>query len=683
MDKKLDVLIREHPEIQDSGQDSVIRELIRKQNFLTAEQYMNDLIQPNGGSLIHLTLNPAEPINHLRRFWDDYARNYSAVTNSAMEDSLQDNLIRMHRSFNPGGQELIDSWMKPDERYDEEKVKNILERLGWDSFLVESYEQTQVKDVEVFQATYANSHYGSWNVQHYVAAFGSAIHSAGRQQGRPMYVAILRNPETCDSLLRRFHQLENVCEQGSKLILLDYALTTADRHGLAEKIKRREEGFSSSYPYLVLDRVALVFLADYYDATSVNRVLMSIGMPFSFYQPYAPRSATLLPPEMFIGRKNELTLLKELPSKCNLIYGGRQLGKSALLKKVCADVDNGDNKRAIWMELKNDNIHSAARKISAELIRVGVLGEEALTEDWNSLTEYISIRLSGPVTPRLDCLILLLDEADDFLRDCENCNYMPVDALKKLQEKYPSRFNFVLAGLHDVARFSQKALVGNSPVPQLESINVEPFDTDAGMKLLTEPLGYLGFALQDTQLAAEILATTNNFPGLIQLYCKKLIESLRNSDYAGYNSTRTPPYVISEDHIRYILADENFSQEIRNKLVMTLTSDERTDIGYYLPLALLLSLLQKQEDPMELEQSGEEIGYSAARIQKEAQELAVGRIANLELERIDTLLQEMKLLNVLRSCSEPHTYRFSNKNFSDLLGTQDDVLTELSKYEGG
>ena len=86
---------------------------------------------------------------------------------------------------------------------------------------------------------------------------------------------------------------------------------------------------------------------------------------------------------------------------------------------------------------------------------------------------------------------------------------------------------------------------------------------------------------------------------------------------------------------------------------------------------------------MELEQSGEEIGYSAARIQKEAQELAVGRIANLELERIDTLLQEMKLLNVLRSCSEPHTYRFSNKNFSDLLGTQDDVLTELSKYEGG
>lgn len=687
LDYQLDMLIREHPDILGSGQDAIIRDLIRKQNFLTAERYMNDLRQPDGGKLLQLVLNAPDALNHLRQFWDDYAMNYSSVSNAESNDSLQDNLNRMNRTFHEDGQKLIDCWMKRDAPFGESELAQLLETLGWDPFLVKPCEIDGFAPGTIFQATYANSHYGAWNVQHSVAAFGSNIHSDGRKQGHPMYIIVLRDPETCDSLLRRFRRLENGCSHGSKLILLDYALTTGDRHALAEKIKKRDDGFSGSFPYLVVDRVVLAYLADHYSADAINQTLMSVGMPFSYYQPYAPNSATPLPPEMFIGRKYELTQIGEPTNGINLVYGGRQLGKSALLKKICADKDNNDNCRVILVELRNQDCAGTARKVSVELARLGILPDNAVTDHWTTLAEAISDRLSGKTLPRLDYLLILMDEADSFLKDCATCDYSPIKELKELQEKFASRFKFVLAGLHNVVRFYRRsALAGNSPIPQLQAMNVTPFETAAGIQLLTEPLSYLGFSLQDTQLVTEVLATTNNFPGLIQLYCKKLIESLRASDYAGYSSTRTPPYTISEDHIRRILADADFFDEIRDKLAMTLRVDEQDDDGgYYYPIALLLSLLQKQEpeyDSTDFSPAAADIGYSASRIHAEAVDLGIGRIANLGLEQIDTLLQEMKALNVLRTCSEPNTYRFSSKNFRDLLGTQDEVLTKLAEYEG-
>ena len=85
-----------------------------------------------------------------------------------------------------------------------------------------------------------------------------------------------------------------------------------------------------------------------------------------------------------------------------------------------------------------------------------------------------------------------------------------------------------------------------------------------------------------------ILATTNYFPGLIQLYCAKLLEAMRNRDYAGYNEMDTPIYEIRERHIKKVLADPEFTGQIREKFMITLKVDE--DKYYYL-IALLLAFL--------------------------------------------------------------------------------------------
>ena len=57
-----------------------------------------------------------------------------------------------------------------------------------------------------------------------------------------------------------------------------------------------------------------------------------------------------MPPEIFIGRQEELEKI-ESPSGVNIVYGGRQLGKSALLKKAKMDIDFDENKMTVRHEV--------------------------------------------------------------------------------------------------------------------------------------------------------------------------------------------------------------------------------------------------------------------------------------------------------------------------------------------
>jgi hypothetical protein len=678
LDSRLDMMIAQKPEIFNAAQDvdSVIRGFIHEHNFITAEQYMNGLMQPNGARLVQFSPNTPDALVQLRKFWNDYTVNYTWVSDSTI--SLTDNLNRVAKIFSEG-QILVDTWISGTS-VSEMQIEHLLGILGWDNVCVKRNEEVSTNDFELFHVAYS----GLWNIQHYVAAFGSETQGTLENSTAPMYVIVLRGTHTCDNLIGCFARLDNLnrCDRGSRLVLLDCALTMGDRYALAEKIKRKDAGFSGNYPYLVLDRVMLVYLAEHYSEESINRMLMSVGMPFSYYQPYVPDSAMPLPDEMFIGRKDELAKIKE-PQGVNLVYGGRQLGKSALLKKSWVDINRMPNCCSVLVDLKTKRTcEEAALEVSSRLAEkdVQILSPSAITDDWNELANAIAERLSNDNLPKIEYLLILMDEADHFLKDCGYHQYDPISVLKQLQERFVKRFKFVLAGLHDVVRFHHNtALSGNSSIPQLPPMNVTPFSTEDGMKLLIQPLSYLGFSLPETQLINEILATTNNFPGLIQLYCKKLVESLRTADYAGYSSTRTPPYVITENHIRRILADADFVYEIRNKLSMTLRVDEEDDGGgYYYPIALLLALLQKEESADTSRPTDQ--GYSANQILREANTWNIGRICSLKVDQVNTLLEEMRALNVLRFCAAPNTYCFANKNFCDLLGTQDEILDKLSEY---
>ena len=77
---------------------------------------------------------------------------------------------------------------------------------------------------------------------------------------------------------------------------------------------------------------------------------MLLTVPFSAYQPYVWESANVMPVEMFMGRQAELAEI-ESDTGANIVYGGRQLGKSALLKMAVRDIDHDENgNRAILID---------------------------------------------------------------------------------------------------------------------------------------------------------------------------------------------------------------------------------------------------------------------------------------------------------------------------------------------
>ena len=112
-------------------------------------------------------------------------------------------------------------------------------------------------------------------------------------------------------------------------------------------------------------------------------------------------------------------------------------------------------------------------------------------------------------------LLIMLDEADAFVRECGQNNYRPLVSLKDVQQTLPGRFKFVLAGLHNVVRFHRDVALGrNAVITHLPSLKVTPFRTPEAQELLTEPLSYLGLSLPSKVTVSQILATVNYFPGL-------------------------------------------------------------------------------------------------------------------------------------------------------------------------
>ena len=157
-----------------------------------------------------------------------------------------------------------------------------------------------------------------------------------------MYAACLYGTYDCDRLYEKIRALDTV--DGSKIVFLDFALGGVDRRALARKLKQKESGLRNVY--LVIDRVLITFLAADYSENLINRRLMAAGIPFSYCQPYVVESSHTMPPEIFIGRKDELLKIEQ-PDGVNLIYGGRQLGKSALFKKARGDLDGNQGRRAV------------------------------------------------------------------------------------------------------------------------------------------------------------------------------------------------------------------------------------------------------------------------------------------------------------------------------------------------
>lgn len=649
---------REELFIRQPDLEEAIRAQISNQNFIVAEDWMNH-IQKEGTP--PPDIRKPEAIKYLEQFWANFATVYDRVSDSSRPLSSMLRRWEARNKDTKRARMMLECWLSNGRPSTPERIQQLLVLLGWNNIRVESYTFPTDSRIEVYEVTRVVRTIGTTTPMHPIAAFGSSL------DRKKMYAVCLYGNYDCDRLLERIRSLDAI--DGNKVILLDYFLGGTERRALARKLKAKESGLRNTY--LVIDRVLITHLAEVYNESLINRILMATAMPFSYYQPYVVESVHTMPPEIFIGRKDELIKI-ERSDGVNLIYGGRQLGKSALFKKALSDIDGINNQRAVLIDIKDLSCAQSARKISEELIDLRVTPDAEVTEDWDTLCRSIGRELRKPEA-RISYLLLMLDEADSFINDCANCGYRPLVAMKDVQQSLPDQFKFVLAGLHNVVRFNRDVALGrNSVITHLPSLKITPFRAQEAQELLTVPLSYLGFSLPSKVTVSQILATANYFPGLIQLYCKKLIESVRDIGYAGYEMKKTPPYVVGDEHLRRVMADREFVEQIHEKFEITLKLDQDQGSCYY-PLALIIGWLYSQEPSKN--------GYTARKVLHCAQDLGIHPIIDLDEEKTDALLQELRDLNILRNVSSD-SYLLSSKNFQDLLGSEEEIFEKLAKTGG-
>lgn len=653
--KKLNQYVETHPEKTEDhlivDALATVKERIRCKNFAAAEDLLNNIENEQ-------VIASRKVIDHdyLKDFLGSYSELYQSVysMSRSMRDTLSRNLANNKEGKAAG--RLLELWVTRPENCTEERVANLLGALEFPVGKVVA--RNKIGNAMLFDITLAKPEDGrKLKPKHPIAVFGSTA------ENEPFRVAFLFGNFEPQQLLEIFN---NIGDSMDTLVFMESAMKISAKRTLARKTKELTKRL-----FAVIDRVVLAYLVKNYRQTYIQKLLMNTIVPFGYYQPYISNSLNVMPPEIFMGRETELDLI-ESHKGVNIVYGGRQLGKSAMLRMAQKHVDrNEKGDRAVYIDLVGLNYKDACKKVCRVLAEEAILAEDFLTEDWGELSFQLRKRLKSEEN-RIPYLLILLDEADAFIASSGPINYSPIEALQDVQGIGEGRFKFVLAGLRDVIRFEHDTALGNNSImTKLPKLTVRPFNVNEARVLLEYPLSYLGFRFRKDQateaLISSIFSATNYFPGLLQMYCADLVNALQKSDYAGYDESDTPIYEISEDHIKKVLGGKELQKQIRDKFFITLKLDENDNQFYYI-IALLVAL-QRHLD-------AENSDVTPEMIIRLADKNGMEKLAKLDTNKVKALMEELCELNILHAVNEDG-YRFTRYGFYQMMGTEAHIEDEL------
>jgi TniB protein len=414
---------------------------------------------------------------------------------------------------------------------------------------------------------------------------------------------------------------------------------------------------------VVLDDVLLTFLVGEKDARLPT--LLRCTLSFSSVDPYTPFQAGNVPPEMYFGREEMERELRNPRGSC-LVYGGRQLGKSALLHqaqrrfhqpeqeqfavvediKMIGDAQSGQPTDAIW------------HRILEGFVRLGLMKRMINKPD------EIRSALRGMMRQSPNRFILMmLDEADNFLDADAADGFRVVNDLRTLMSVTDRRFKVVFAGLQNVQRFHG---IPNQPLAHFgKPISIGPLEPKAGQALVREPFETLGFRFTDDATVLRILSYTNYHAGLIQIFCQELLRRLR-SRLGGI----APPYLIRRDDVEGVYRSRDVRDCIRERFDWTLALNP----GYQAVAWTMIADQMRDHDSYARP-------YPAAEIKRLVNFWWSQGFDNISSDHLRGLLDEMCGLGVLIRDSSG-CYRLRSPNLVRLMGTETDIesrLIELSE----
>lgn len=630
-----------------------IQKLIEADRFGAAESYLQ---QAERGILEIHDNGLGDPNSEFNKF---IKRCSTLCQNVGLGKKMVDFFHTQHRLVQNknlrSGEDLLQCW--PESSAHPETISRILGDLGLET--------------ERVTGDRADNHYHAFfpdkgrieNYPHPIADYGSKMFRMG------LDIVLIFGIKKADELFTDINTILQKTGNKPILILCNFAINLPERRKLAQRIA---SNLRTTAPCLLVDRVLAYHLAECAQSERW-KIMIQCALPFQPTQlqnPYFENSSVEIPPDMFIGRRDDLTTIID-PAGANLIYGGRQLGKTALLQRAKTLQNQPSQKSwSSYVDVKGMGATEAAKAIGKALIQNSFLMQDTKIKDWSSLVENIEFRMmtKGLTDTRL---LLLIDEADHLLLTLESSGYKELDQLKRLQGTTEGRFKFVMAGLHNVLRFSQKALAHNSGLPQLQGITVKPLSFADARELLETPLSYLGFMIKpgEEDVIAQILYNTNYFPGLVHFYASRLVKHMQKN----IQQASMPPYTLDREVLIRLLTDEDFRQQRVQRLKMTLGIDA-DEHSYYDALAHVLCYFSLVSEEVML------YGMTAAEIRRECKDISEkSSIAMLDEQTIEALLDELVELNIFRpeTSEGQKRYLFSRASFIEMLGSKDVVESHL------
>jgi hypothetical protein len=473
-----------------------------------------------------------------------------------------------------------------------------------------------------------------------ISEFGS------RCEGNFNVICLWEKPGA-DSIGARLHDLG--LQATSVIVVYLDSLSPTDRVNMY----RRTAGVGLQVA--LLDESLFAFLCLMNDARYPS--FIRTALPFTTVNPYTPFAAGVIPPEMFFGRQEHVRAL--LNEDACLVYGGRQLGKSALLRYVAGEFLRPEmGQFSHFADIKRIGSDEHSPQAFWPILRdaakeAGILSQKITSVNPETLRSHL-VKALNPETGKK--FLLFLDEADNFLESDAEGGFTVVDSLRGMMVETERHFRVVFAGLHGVQRYEG---IKNQPLAHFGTLRVGPLEPRAARALVVEPLHAVGVRFADEATVLSILSYTNYHPGLIQLFCQECLKRLSTRRQRLF-----PPIELREDDVDGVYLAVR--DQIRERLEWTLALDPRYQ-------AIAWSLI--------LEQIESEEGFTEAYTPRSALELVRGfwpkgfeAVSELESR---SLLEEMSGLGVLVKDIDSR-YRLKSPNLVNLIGDKDEILGRLA-----
>jgi len=290
---------------------------------------------------------------------------------------------------------------------------------------------------------------------------------------------------------------------------------------------------------------------------------LSCTLPYSSFIPFTPDVRGNVAEELFVGRNELIQELWGLEGTC-LIYGGRQLGKSTVQKRLLSIYHSPADSRFVWVaEVANilaedpaqgtDALWLAFKRWMAE---IGAPTKDSLPD---KISDHIAHYLNSDLSRRI---LVLLDESDLFLDEDAAENFRQLRRLRYLMERTGRRFKVVLAGNRSVKRFD---MIPDNPLVQFgQAAVVGPLEPHDARKLIIDPLAVLGIQFDSDSTLTRVLSLSNYHAVCLHEIGKTLIRMVRRQ--ADFDV----PYTITSRHVETAFAEEKVRSTIAGIFLATL-----------------------------------------------------------------------------------------------------------------